>query len=388
MLETSFMPTKIIFGCGAVSLAAEESAKLGKHAMLVIDPFFVNAPLGQDMIAHLKAVMQSVTVFSNIQSNPLNTSIDEAVQLARKSNCDVFVAVGGGSSIDSAKAVSITAKYGGACWDYTERAGEEVKRPNQPAYPVIAIPTTSGTGSETTRFSVINNPSLKSKCTVMNDAVYPKLALVDPELTVSLPRKMTAFTGLDVFAHAFESYLCVDATRFSRMYAMEAIELFAKSFDKCLDDGKDIEARSDMAWASTLAGVTISHAGTTLPHGMGQTLSGLTDAPHGASVACCLPQITEWTLPMGQKDFAVVARVLNCKLEKADDRTAAYALPDMIYGILEKAECPAHFSAFGFKDDMTEAFVSQMLTARVGAIKHHIRQATEQDLRKLIEICK
>lgn len=217
--------------------------------------------------------------------------------------------------------------------------------------------------------------------------MYPTLAIIDPELTVSMPKGLTATTGLDVFAHAFESYACSDATPYSRMYALEAIKLFKKSFLKCVENGSDIEAREDMAWAASLAGVAITHAGTTLPHGMGQTLGGLTNAPHGASVVCCLAQITKWTLPYGMKDFATLARILDESLENESDEKAAYALPDIIFNLLKKVGVSTHFADFGFKEEQTQAFVNQMLTARVGAINHHPRVATKEDIEYLIKEC-
>lgn len=154
------MPTKFIVGAGKRHDVALEAAKFGKKALLVIDPFFANAPLGLEIKAALEKEMESVAVFSDIQPNPLHSAVDDACIIANENNCDVIIAVGGGSAIDTAKAISIVARYGGKCWDYTERAGEYVKRPDGKGIAVIAIPTTSGTGAEATKFLCYKQPHI------------------------------------------------------------------------------------------------------------------------------------------------------------------------------------------------------------------------------------
>ncbi|MBO4218172.1 MAG: iron-containing alcohol dehydrogenase, partial [Erysipelotrichaceae bacterium] len=312
-VKTFFCPTEIIDGPGVINNLPQITAEYGKKAMVVVDPFFLNSPLLKRIEALLTGY--EIRVFGKVTPNPRDNEINEGAAECRQFGADFIIAIGGGSAIDSAKAINIVSTNGGECWDYVRVAGKEIRPITEKLLPLIAIPTTSGTGSECTRYSVVTNGITHAKSTIKTDLNFPTKALVDPEMTVSVPRKTTALTAIDAFAHCFESYIGPKANEFSEMFSLKGMELFIKSVRRVIEDGSDTQARNDLSMCSTLGGLAITHSATTLPHGIGQALSGVTDAPHGGSIAVCMPQVIEWTLPYGQQRFARVACMFDESLK-------------------------------------------------------------------------
>jgi alcohol dehydrogenase class IV len=186
------------------------------------------------------------------------------------------------------------------------------REPTEDTLPIVAVPTTSGTGSHTTLYAVITNTEHKVKSGIGNPNIFPRCAIVDPTLMISLPARLTACTGFDAFSHAFESYVNVSATPMTDILAMEAIRLIAKHLPAAIEDGEDIEARTNLAWADTLAGVCISNAGTTLPHAMGQPISGhFPQVSHGESLAAIYPAFLRYTCGAAPEKFIAVGEVFN-----------------------------------------------------------------------------
>lgn len=222
-------PTQLHIGEGIRRQLGQIAAPYGKKAFIALDPFLKGTQTEKELIEDLSQYGISTVVFSDIVPNPRHTSIDEGAEQCRQEGCELVIAIGGGSAIDTAKAIALTAKWGGKCWDYTERQGENVRRPQGPGLPLIAIPTTAGTGTEATQFAVINNPEQVRKCTIITPYLYPKIAMIDPELMQTIPPQLTALTGIDTFAHAFEAYICKGHNSFSDALALHAMELFARS---------------------------------------------------------------------------------------------------------------------------------------------------------------
>ena len=287
------VPTKVLFGAGKVAELGNEAAALGKKAFVLMDPFYKGSEVSVRLLGILKqAGLESFDCYE-VVPNPRHTVVDELLEKLNSEGCDMVVAIGGGSCIDTAKALALVATNGRKAWDYTAKNDEEVPVPEKDPMPLIAVSTTSGTGSEVTPYAVLNNLDKHCKGVIIGPKVYPKISIVDPELTISVPPQVTALTAIDAFSHSFESYMNPISTLWSRMVAHEGMRLFAKSIRKAVEDGTDIEARTDLAMSSTLGGMAIAHIPSTLPHAMGQPLSGLTDAPHGGSIACCICQIIE-----------------------------------------------------------------------------------------------
>lgn len=383
-----YFPTNMLVGSGRRKELGRITAQYGQKALLVIDPFLESGGVAQELLNILHASGIHTEIFNEIVPNPRNTTIDKGVEQCRQMECDVVVAVGGGSTIDTAKAIALTVVHGGKCWDYTERQQETVLRPTRPGLPLIAIPTTAGTGTEATLVSVINNTNQVRKCAIVNPVIYPKLSIVDPELMMTIPPALTALTGIDTFAHAFESYICTDHNDFSDALALHAMKLFSKSIREAVSNGSNIEARGMMAVSCALAGAAFSNSGVCLPHAMGQPLSAFTDAPHGGTLAACLPQIIEWTIPCAQDRFARVAEILGGeKMHGKSDKEKAVQLPYLMQELYKDLNVNVSFGSYGLQEKDVDAFVDLCFVAYKQDMNHHPKQVTREDVRMLTLKC-
>ena len=381
--QTFFAPTEIICGSGVLDKLTDITKGFGNKCLFVMDPFFKDSKLEKRIIS-LLADKQVVT-YANVSPNPRTNDIDEG---AKQDNIDFIVALGGGSAIDTAKAINVVYTNGGSSWEYTKGLNRVMKDITKPLLPLIAIPTTAGTGTETTRYSVITNSDTHEKATIKTDLIFPTKSLVDPELMFSVPRKTTALTGIDAFAHNFEAYIGSKANDFSEMSSLKGIELFAKSIRKACEDGNDEEARNNMALCSTLGGLSITHSATTLPHGIGQALSGIADAPHGGSIAVCMAEVIRWTLPEAKDKMARVACIFDESLKDKTVDEQAYALPDILDNLFnEIIGTKLTMKDYGLTPDRVEDVVNMAMTNYNGDISRHPKVATKQDLIDIINKC-
>lgn len=381
-------PTQLRVGNGKRKELGALAATYGTKAFAVFDPFLNNSTVQKEMLDDLRQNGIESVVFSEIVPNPRNTSIDYGAELCRSTGCQLVIAVGGGSAIDTAKAIALTAALGGNCWDYTERQGEPVTRPDRPGLPLIAIPTTAGTGTEATQFAVINNTEQVRKCTIITPLIYPCVSIIDPELMISIPPQLTALTGIDTFAHAFEAYICKGQNEFSDALALYAMELFAKSIRRAVQDGSDLEARGMMAMSCALAGAAFSNAGVCLPHAMGQPLSAFTDAPHGGTLAACIPQVIEWTIPYAEERLARVAEILDADAVSGKTQAQkAAALPELMDKLYADLDVHVSFSGYGLKEEDVDAFVDLCFTAYKQDMEAHPKPVTRQDVYDLVHKC-
>ncbi len=287
----SYIPTRIIFGRGRL----EELAALplpGKKALIVITNGKSMRNLGylDRVIRLLEQNGAAVVVFDKILPNPVVAHVMEAAELARNENCDFIIGLGGGSAIDSAKSIALMIKNSGTYWDYVKR----VKKITEPVLPIIAIPTTAGTGTEVDPWTVITNPDTGEKIGFGDDVLFPKLAIVDSELMTSVPQRLTAYQGMDAFFHAVEGYLACVAQPLSDILAIETIRLVAEFLPQAVKDGNNLQAREQMAWAATAAGLVESTSSCISEHSMEHALSAFyPELPHGAGlVALSVPYFT------------------------------------------------------------------------------------------------
>ncbi len=224
--------------------------------------------------------------------------------------------------MDTAKAIAVEAVHPGTCWDYLFFKTQPTAR----TLPVVAVSTTSGTGSQVTQVAVVTETASKTKSALYNSLLYPRVAIVDPELVATVPQHVTASTGFDVFTHAFESYLHVGGSPYTDLLALEAIRLVVNYLPRAVDNGADMEAREHMAWADTLAGLCIANAGVTLPHGIGMTIGGqCPQVMHGEALAVTYPEFTRYTYAHAVERFATVGRIFNPDLAVVSDTEAAEA---------------------------------------------------------------
>ncbi len=280
--------TRILFGPGVVREAGPLAKELGNRALVVTG----RAPRrAEPLLAGLHARGISITNFS-VAGEPEVATIQEGVALAKRENCDLVISCGGGSVLDAGKAIAAMLTNPGELADYLEVIGRG-KTLSQPSAPFIAIPTTAGTGSEVTRNAVLASPQHRVKVSLRSPLMLPRLALVDPELTLELPAAITASTGLDALTQLIEPYVCARANPFVDPLCQEGIRRAARSLLASFETGHHAAAREDMSLASLFGGLALANAGLGAVHGFAGPIGGMFPAPHGAICAALLPHVME-----------------------------------------------------------------------------------------------
>ncbi len=319
---TYYQPTEILFGRGKLAELGQIVARYGKRCLIVSEPADgVLSPVFSRVKHYLSEANVHFTHFDGVIPNPTTDSISAGANIAREFNADVILGVGGGSSMDSAKAIAVEATHSGTCWDYLYFCQTQ---PSEKTLPIIAVTTTSGTGSQVTQVAVVTQSTTKTKSAIYNSIVFPKVGIVDSDLMITVPAHVTASTGFDVFCHAFESWLHPASSPYILMMAREAIKLVVDYLPNVVANGKNIEGREALAWADILAGLCIANAGVTLPHGIGMTIGGqCPKVMHGEALAVIYPEFTRYTYPFAIQPFAEMGRIFNPDLMEISDGVAA-----------------------------------------------------------------
>ncbi|MFM1651869.1 iron-containing alcohol dehydrogenase [Brevibacillus sp. B_LB10_24] len=298
------MPQNILYGTNSFAGVGRQAASLGSKAMIISDP--VMEQIGHVSLCrnYLERAGLSHASYTGVNTEPTDLHVQEALEICTGEACDVIVALGGGSAIDAAKAVAVLMSNGGHIREYVGNK----KRFQQKPLPLVAIPTTAGTGSEMTKVTVIIDTANDVKMMLSQPELLPAAAIVDPLLTVSCPPSVTAATGVDALCHAVEAYISRRAQPVTDMMAFRAIELIAGNLLQAYRQGDDIEARSHMALAAMLAGAAFSNASVTLVHGMSRPIGALFHVPHGVSNAMLLPAVLEFTRESAAERLAAIGR--------------------------------------------------------------------------------
>ncbi|HNT01793.1 MAG TPA: iron-containing alcohol dehydrogenase [Candidatus Saccharicenans sp.] len=329
-----YQPTEILFGKGRLKEAGKVASKFGCRCLLVTVPAFQEIePALQLIKSVLKENGIEVVHFDKVIPNPTTEVVSAGAQLARETEVEFVIGLGGGSSIDTAKAIAVEATHQGSCWDYLYFRQTQ---PTERTLPIIAIPTTSGTGSNVTAVAVVTNPLERSKSALSSPRLFPQVSIVDPELMLTLPPYMTAVTGFDAFSHAFESYITPKCSPYTEILALESIKVIFRYLDAAVRDGQDLEARGKMAWADTLAGLCIANSAVTLPHGIAMALSGMyPQVAHGQALASIYLPIMRFSLKYATEKFATIARLLNPAAAAINDKEAARKFLDQLEEFIE-----------------------------------------------------
>ena len=287
MMEFNFNnPTNLIFGAGKLDTLGEQKLP-GKKALLLISNGKSTKENGylDRTISQLEKAGVSHVLYAGIMENPVKEAIMEGASVARENGCDFIVALGGGAVLDSSAAISAMATNSGDLWDYVFGGTGKCKPLENPGLPIVAIATTSGTGSEMNGFGVISNLETKEKIGFGDPGLTPVLAIVDPELMTTVPAKYTAYQGFDALFHNTEVMISKGINIMSETIALSAIESIAKYLPIAVKDGKNLEAREYVAYGSTVAGITMQLTSTTTAHSMEHSMSAYHhNLPHGADV--------------------------------------------------------------------------------------------------------
>jgi alcohol dehydrogenase class IV len=387
MKEFQCIVPRMLFGSGRRRELGEQAARLGRRAFLALDPFLESSGARGELETLLEGAGVSTVAFSGIEPDPDCFGADRAGSIAREKGCDLVVAVGGGSAIDFGKGVAVVAANPGTAWEYTRRKDHTPRVPGESTLPVIAVPTTAGTGSEMTHFAVFSNSRIREKSTIVSERIFPKLALVDAELTYTCPPRLTALTGVDVLAHSIEAYINVNASPWARLVSLEAIRRVGVFLRRAVADGTDSEARQEMAWASVLAGMAIAHANPTLPHALGQAAGGYLHAPHGASVAACLPEVMRVSAGAAPRVFAEVAAALDPDTARLSEARRAERCTALVEGLFRDIGVTVRLGDFGLKEEDIERVTQIAMTGYFTGISQHPTQVDAEGIKRIYRAC-
>lgn len=334
-MSYNFMvPGNTIIGENALKSSGDYLKSYGKKAFIVTGKVVTKTGLVNKLTGYLDELNIEYVIFNDITGEPTDVMIENGVNAYKENNCDFCIAIGGGSPLDSAKAIAAMTVLDGSISDYI---GKEI-RGDFPK--LVLIPTTAGTGSETTKFTVITDSKKDIKMLLKGDALIPDLAIVDYNLTVSAPKSVTAATGMDALTHAVESYTSRKANPITDMYALSAIKRIFKYLPIAYKDGGNLEARKEMSLAAFEAGVCINNASVTIVHGMSRPIGALFHVPHGISNAMLIKECLKYVLDGAYDKFADIARAIKVADESMEDKEASYKFLDALDELCKTVEIP------------------------------------------------
>jgi choline dehydrogenase len=338
------VPTRMVHGPGAVARLGELCRELGiRRPLLVTDRGVAAAGLVEPALGQL----DDAVLFDGVRPNPDIELVGEGSAAYREQGCDGLVALGGGSSIDAAKAIGVEVVHGGSIRDY-EYGGEPISKRLPP---LVAVPTTAGTGSEVTLWAVITDHERQIKFNVGGTPLIgAHAAVIDPELMLGLPPAVTAATGLDALSHGIECYTCDYHQPFNDAVALHAIELVGSWLRAAVEDGSNLEARTHMAHAATLGGMSYGTESAGAAHAMSQSAGGVHDCPHGALTARVLGPVCEFNVPAAPERYARIALALGVDTAGMDVDQAAYSGVEVLEQLVEDVGIPK-LTELGFSED-------------------------------------
>ena len=370
-------PTAIEFGWGALARLPDLVKSVGgRRALVVGDPGVAQAGLVNRVVAALGEAIP-VTTFTDVESDPDARSVDAGVQLARSRECDVIIGIGGGSAMDVAKVIGVMLTNPGNIRDYNGMG-----KIGKPGAPVIAIPTTSGTGSELTIWSVLSDKEKKTKFGVGSVLNCARIALLDPELTMSLPPAITAATGIDALTHALESYVNTATQPISEAMSEQSMALIARSLRLAVAQPGNKEARADMLLASTIAAMAFNSTRLGLAHAFAMPLGSRFHIPHGLANAIMLPAVMRFNLPGNLAKFARIAQIFGERTDGLSLREAAERSVIAIEQLQADIGITAKLGDFHMTEaDLHDVAAEAMLSGNVAV---NPRKPTLEDMKALL----
>nr|WP_047150971.1 iron-containing alcohol dehydrogenase [Aneurinibacillus tyrosinisolvens] len=384
LVHQLLMPAAVLYGEGSFAEIGGQAKKYGKKALIVSDPIMEQIGNVELCVEHLRNEGLAIATYTGVDSEPTDIHVKEALSLFQTESCDVIVAIGGGSCIDTAKAVAALATNGGSMSDYMGNKKLFTESP----IPLLAVPTTAGTGSEVTKVTVITDTVQDIKMMVSQPALLPAVAIVDPQLTVSCPPSVTAATGVDALCHAIEAYISRRSQPVTDTLALSAIELIVTHLRRAYENGNDIEARDKVALGSMLAGVAFSNASVTLVHGMSRPIGALFHVPHGVSNAMLLPAVLEFTKDSAAERLAAIGRLIRPEAASLSNEELAEMVIAELKQLCLDLKIP-NMKTWGIEEEKFEMLVSKMAVDAIasGSPGNNPRVPSEEEIIQLYHTC-
>ncbi|MFT8316473.1 MAG: iron-containing alcohol dehydrogenase [Clostridium sp.] len=374
MISSVFQsPGKIIYGQGTVKQIGEETKKYGKKIMIVTGKSSSKKTGALDkVIDSLKMENLQYVIFDKVESDPSVDTVELGTSIAKEEKIDVIVALGGGSPLDAAKGISIMLTNSGSIVDY------EKKQPEVPGVPVVAVPTTAGTGSEVSKFIVITDTRRKVKMLIGGETLIPKVAILDGELTLMVPPDVTAATGMDALTHAIEAYISKKAQPATGVQALSAIKLISENLAKAVQNGENMDARNNMLFAQMQAGLAFSNASVALVHAMSRPLGAYFGVPHGLANAILLPRVMEYNRAACAEKFKDIAETMGENTSGLSIREASNLAVKAVKELYAETGLPVKLRDVGVKEEMIETLAKDAIKS--GSALVNPRKASLEDL--------
>ena len=367
------------FGAGARKQLPEVIERMGlKKALVTTDKGLMKVGTVKMVTDVLDEAGFPYEIYSEVKPNPTVTNVKQGVEAFKASGADCIIAIGGGSPMDTAKGIGIVTNNP----EFADVVSLEGVAPTKhKSVPIIALPTTAGTGAEVTINYVIIDEDRQAKMVCVDPNDIPAVAIVDPELMYSLPKGLTAATGMDALTHAIEGYITRGAWVMSDMYELQAIKMIAENLPTAVEEPSNEAAREGMALAQYIAAQAFSNVGLGLVHGMAHPMGSLFDVPHGVANALLLPTIMEWNKPCCIEKYGVIARTMGVDTTGMSAEEAAQAACDAVKALAIKVGIPQHLTDLGIKETDIEALAQQAITDV--CTPGNPRDVTIEDIREL-----
>jgi len=390
-----FLPTKIIFGCGSLNFLPQEIHSLLETKSLKKNPkcLLVTGKCSMKKAGVIERIISSlssslsieITIFNHVESEVTIYNVEEGVSLAQKIHPDIIISVGGGSVIDCGKAISGLVHQKGSITEYLEGKKELTSQ----AIPSIAIPTTAGTGAEVTPNAVLINKEKETKTSLRSKYLYPRVAVVDPELTITLPPDITAYSGMDALTQSIEAYVSLGANVITDAIAMKSVELIMKNLTTVYHDGKNLSSREAMSYGALLSGIALSNARLGLVHAIAHPLGAIYSIPHGLLCGLLLPYVMEYNKKLATvaQKYSEIAKILlpneeKKNIESYNTNDVANFVIDKIKTLLKELNFPEKLRLLGVKKDDFQKIVYGALSS--GSIKFNPCKADKKDIEEVL----
>ncbi len=374
----------IITGAGASEKVGEQAKRLGAtNALIVTDPGIAKIGYADQIAKNLHNAGIATSTFSDVTPDPTLQNVTDGLKQYRAENCDVIISIGGGSAIDCGKGIAMKLTNDG---EFANYMGVD-KIPN-PGAPLIAIPTTAGTGSEVTKVTVITDTDRNVKMMLSSACLLPSVALVDPLLSLTTPPHLTAAVGVDALTHAIEAYISKRAQPLTDVLALKAIRLISGSLRQAWSDGENIFARSDMMLGASIAGMAFSNSSVALVHGMSRPIGAYFHIHHGLSNAVLLLDVMEFSIVGAPKRFADIAEAMGEPIDGLSPMKQADAAIFAVERLVNDIQMP-HLGEIGIDKEKFEQVIDQMAVDAIasGSPANNPRQASAEDIAALYRKC-